>query len=316
MGRTFDTQNSYELQNYSSLLKGKHSWRFGVRLRGQTDDSVSPQNFNGTLRSAAGVAPVLDAQNRPAARTANAAGAVTSIERYRRTLLFQQLGYTPEQIRALGGGATQFTINAGTAELAVHQLDVGIFAGDEWRVRPNLTLNLGLRYETQTNIHDWRDLAPPTRVCVGARRRRAEARENRAARRLRHFYDRFALGNTLAARRFNGVVQQQFVVPNPDFFPTCRLASHVVGFPIRHRRQSVQAIRTISSRIRAPYIAAVRRHLGAAVAGQHHHGGDLYQLARRSPLSLGRYQRAAAGTYRPECRTAELFPRGIRGRWS
>jgi hypothetical protein len=49
VGRTFDTQNSYELQNYSSLLKGKHSWRFGVRLRGKTDDSVSPQNFNGTF---------------------------------------------------------------------------------------------------------------------------------------------------------------------------------------------------------------------------------------------------------------------------
>ena len=33
-------------------------------------------------------------------------------------------------------------------------MDVGVFAGDDWRVRPNFTLSLGLRYETQTNIHD------------------------------------------------------------------------------------------------------------------------------------------------------------------
>ena len=127
----------------------------------QTDDSVSPQNFNGTFTFGGGtLAPVLDAQNRPVP-------APTASRNWRRSprssviaarLLFQQLGDTPSMIRELGGGATQFTINTGTAELRVKQFDVGFFAGDEWRVRPNLTLNLGLRYETQTNIHDWRDL--------------------------------------------------------------------------------------------------------------------------------------------------------------
>jgi len=37
-----DTQNNFELQNYTTLLRGTHSWRFGVRLRGQTIDSLSP----------------------------------------------------------------------------------------------------------------------------------------------------------------------------------------------------------------------------------------------------------------------------------
>src|ERR1035438_4288998 len=39
-GRTFDTQNNFELQNYTSVAKGSHSWRFGIRLRGQTENSV------------------------------------------------------------------------------------------------------------------------------------------------------------------------------------------------------------------------------------------------------------------------------------
>src|ERR1039458_9647715 len=56
-GRTFDTQNSYELQNYTSMVHGAHAWRFGIRLRGQTDDSVSPQNFNGAFTFGGGLAP-------------------------------------------------------------------------------------------------------------------------------------------------------------------------------------------------------------------------------------------------------------------
>jgi hypothetical protein len=251
LGRTFDTQNSYELQNYSSMLKGRHSWRFGVRLRGQTDDSVSPQNFNGTFTFGGGaLAPVLDARNQPVlgANGQSQMALITSIERYRRTLLFQQLGDTPAEIRAQGGGATQFTMNAGRAELAVRQLDVGVFVGDEWRVRPNLTLNLGLRYETQTNIHDWRDFAPRLAFAwapggSGQKRAKTVLRAGFGI-----FYDRLGLGNTLAAQRFNGLVQQQFVVPNPDFFPNVPSPAMLPGF------QSMQVIQEIGARMRAPYI--------------------------------------------------------------
>ena len=112
VGRTFDTQNNFELQNYTSMAKGSHSWRFGIRLRGQTDNSVSPQNFNGTFTFTGGqLEPILNAQDQevlgPDGQPELAP--ITSIERYRRTLLFQQLNYTPLQIRALGGGATQFS---------------------------------------------------------------------------------------------------------------------------------------------------------------------------------------------------------------
>src|SRR5947208_15537271 len=59
-GHSFDTQTNQEFQDYVSMLHGPHSWRFGVRLRRQADDNVSPQNFNGTFTFSGGAAPLLD----------------------------------------------------------------------------------------------------------------------------------------------------------------------------------------------------------------------------------------------------------------
>jgi hypothetical protein len=223
----------------------------GVRLRGATDDNVSPQNFNGTFTFAGGaLAPVLDAQNQPVlnARGQPELEPISSIESYQRTLLFMQLGYSPAQIRALGGGASQLSITTGTAGLSVGQFDAGLFAGDEWRVRPNLTLNLGLRYETQTNIHDYRDIAPRIALAWSPKStaRKSSGTVIRAG--FGTFYDRFPLVNTLAADRYNGVVQQQYVVTNPDFYPNLPPLSTLAGF------QSTQVIQEVSSRLRAPYI--------------------------------------------------------------
>jgi hypothetical protein len=304
VGRSFDTQNSYELQNYTSIVKGSHSWRFGIRLRGQTDDNVSPQNFNGTYTFAGGtLAPVLDAQNQPE----SAMEPISSIESYRRTLLFQQLGYTPAEIRALGGGATQFSIATGTAELNVHQYDGAIFAGDEWRALPNLTVNLGLRYEAQTNIHDWRDMAPRLAVAWAPGGTSGKAGKTVLRGGLGVFYDRFALANTLAAERYNGLVQRQYVVTDPDFFPAIPDPATLQGF------QSTQVTQEISAQMRAPYILqsaiTVERQLPAhttmAVTYTNSHG--LHELRSddiNAPLP---------GSYDPSMPSSGIYPLGRPG---
>ena len=114
----------------------------------------------------------------------------------------------------------------------MHQVDAGIFAGDEWRVRPNFTLNLGLRYETQSNIHDWRDFAPRLAFAwapggSGQKRAKTVLRAGFGI-----FYDRFALANTLAAQRYNGLVQQQYVVTESRFLPQRSVARDAGGLPI------------------------------------------------------------------------------------
>src|SRR5207237_5546309 len=76
------------------------------------------------------------------------------------TLQGLQQGKTPGQIRALGGGTTQFTIATGNPRATVGQWDFGGFVQDDWKYRPNLTLSFGLRYENQGNISSKLNFAP------------------------------------------------------------------------------------------------------------------------------------------------------------
>ena len=169
-GPRLQHENDYEWQNYTSVLHGLHThqvWRAAARR--STVDDTSPTNYNGTFVFGG------NATEHP------------SIEQYRRTLLYQRQGLPPAQIRALGGGATQFSLNAGNPFISGSQWDVGLFAGDDWRARPNLTFSLGLRYEAQTNIGDHGDFAPRIGVAwaPGAYQQESET-EDGAARGIRH----------------------------------------------------------------------------------------------------------------------------------
>jgi hypothetical protein len=258
VGHSFDTQNHYELQNNTSIAHGAHSIKFGVRVRGVTDSSVSPSNFGGAYSFAGGYGPILDSNNQPVAagvvcdqRNPNSAACttITSIERYRRTLVFQKAGLDPLTIQMLGGGPSTFSINAGNPLAEVGQVDLGAFIGDDWRVKPNLTVSLGLRYETQTNIHDWSDFAPRIGFAWAPGQSKNNPRPKTVFRGgFGMFYDRFSESNVLAAERFNGINQQSFVVTNPTFFPNIPSISQIAQFA---RGQTTQQI---DSNLRAPYI--------------------------------------------------------------
>lgn len=225
VGHSSDLSNSYELQNYSTINHAAHTWKFGVRLRCTTDYNVSMQNFGGTFTFGGGIFPGTFTQ-------------ISSIEQYRLALLGQP-----------GGLPTQFTLTAGTPGLGVQQGDIGVFAGDDWRLRPNVTLSLGLRYEAQTNIHDLGDVAPRVGFAwaLGPKSRGGQSKTVLRAG-FGMFYDRFALGNTLTARRFNGIVQQQYVVNNPDFYPDIPPVSTLGAF------ETNSVIQRIDPHLRAPYL--------------------------------------------------------------
>ncbi len=208
--------NSWELNNAASLTEGRHMIKFGGRLRQAFLDDTSQRNFGGTYTFFGASGPELDAFNQAIPGTSVQ---LTALERYRRTLFFGQLGFSAGQIRALGGGASQFSLMAGQPSTSVSQFDLGLFWNDDFRIRPNLTVSYGARYETQTNIHDLSDWSPRVGIAWGI-----DGGGNKPAKTVLRagfgtFYDRIAQSLTLQALRYNGVTQNSYLILNPDFFP-------------------------------------------------------------------------------------------------
>lgn len=180
VGLGFDNQDRFELQNYTSFLRGRHSLKAGIRLRHVRLGSASPNNFAGTFT-------------------------FTSLDQYRNTIL--NLPNT---------SPTQFSIAGGNPEAGINQTDLGLFVQDDWRINPKLTLSFGLRYETQTNISSNKNFSPRINFAYapgadGNNRPKTVFRGGFGV-----FYDRFSEGLTLQSIRFNGINQQQFVVTDPS----------------------------------------------------------------------------------------------------
>ncbi len=242
-GNSGTRTQSLEFSNLTTYTHGTHTLKFGARLRQSALDDTSLNNFGGTYTFFGGTGPELDSAGMPLAGTATQ---LTALERYRRTVLFQQMGWTGERIRAAGGGASQFSLSAGTPLTEVNQLDAGVFLNDDWRVRPNLTVSCGLRYETQTNLSDQSNFAPRIGIAWGI-----DGRGGRSAKTVLRFgfgsfFDRVSNNVTLRARRFDGTTQQSYLLLNPDFFP---------GIPQASTLQAglqPQRLQVLDSGLRAP----------------------------------------------------------------
>jgi hypothetical protein len=243
VGNSGNTVNRLEFSNTSTFTRGTHTVKWGGRGRQGFTDSVSMNNFGGSYTFLGGTGPQLDALNQPIAGTS---GALSALEVYRRTLLFQSAGMTDAQIRALGGGAYQFSLSAGLADATINQFDIGLFINDDWRLRPNLTLSYGLRYETQSNISDFGNWSPRVGIAwgIGGKANRAAKTVLRAG--FGSFFDRINENTLLNALRFNGVNQQSYMIFSPSFFPSIPTPTTLAG------SQQPQQLQFVDSRIQAP----------------------------------------------------------------
>lgn len=250
VGASSNMQNRAELTNFTSWTHGNHFLKVGARVRHVNVESISPGNFGGTYTFGGGFGPQLDANDQilPGPNVE-----ISSLERYRRTLVFSRAGLSAAQIRLLGGGATQFSIAGGNPEATVKQTDIAFYIQDEWKLRPNFTLSPGLRYENQTNIDSNYNFAPRIAFAwspvFGGGRKAAPAQPAATPAGatapapatptapagppagppktvlrggVGFFYNRFSEDATLQAIRFNGTNQQQFLVNDfavLDLFP-------------------------------------------------------------------------------------------------
>lgn len=292
VGISFANEDRFELQNYTSFSLGRHSLKAGGRLRNTRIFDNSPQNFQGTFTFSGGRLFQLD-QNLQ--RIPNSTPTleqpspflvetVSSIEQYRRAQLLLQSGLTPQQVAALGYGATQFTIASGDPLASVRQTDVGVFVQDDYRFNQSLTVSAGLRYETQGNINSNLNFAPRLSFAFspgagGAGRPKTVFRGGFGI-----FYDRFNEDYTLQASRFGSDperAQRQFIVRNPDFFPV--IPTTTDGFAVQ-----TLTTRRIAGNLQTPYTiqssVSVERQLplGFTVTGVYVNTRTLHALRTRN----------------------------------
>ncbi len=241
VGDSYHLAKRFELTNTTTYTHGPHTVKWGARLRQSFTDDLSVSNFGGSYAFFGAVGPALDAINQPTGETIQ----LSALERYRRTLLFSHAGYSAAQIRALGGGASQFSLAAGMPLANVDQFDAGLFASDDWRVRPNLNLSYGIRYEEQTNLGDRADFAPRVGLAWGIGGGSGNAVKTVLRVGAGVFYDRIAESVTLQALRFNGTAQLSYLIQNPDFFPAIPSLSSLAGSQQPQQLQLVD--RTLAS---------------------------------------------------------------------
>lgn len=245
IGNSSTLNNRWELSNNTTFTHQTHTFKWGGRIRQSFIDDTSLNNFAGTYSFFGGMGPELDSNNQAIAGTSIE---LTALERYRRTLLFQSMNLSAAQIRALGGGASQFTLNAGTQLTSVNQFDIGLFVNDDWRIRPNLTLSYGLRYETQTNIRDFSDIAPRIGIAWGIGAAPGKTAKTILRAGFGSFYDRIADNVALQMQRYNGTTQQSYVILNPDTYPTVPTGASLAA------SQQPQQLQVLFNDIRAPRV--------------------------------------------------------------
>jgi uncharacterized membrane protein YgcG len=105
-------------------------------------------------------------------------------------------------------------MTSGTPLASVSQVDFGPYITDDWKVRQDLTLSFGLRYENQTNIHSNMNWAPRFGFAWSPGAGGAKAPKTVFRGGVGVFYDRFGENQTLRANRQNGTNQLSYLVTN------------------------------------------------------------------------------------------------------
>jgi hypothetical protein len=124
-GQLPQTGNTFQFSDNYSKIVGNHSLKFGGDFRNQRFDQLLYFNINGSFTF----------NSSPTSPTLN------------------DVGFTDSYANYLLGLPNSLTQGSAQHEL-VRSNSVYLFAQDSWKIRPNVTLNYGLRWEMNTPLSD------------------------------------------------------------------------------------------------------------------------------------------------------------------
>lgn len=280
IAQNFVDEKRYEYSNISSLTIKTHLLKFGGRLRGVQQVDQNTSGYNGSFT-------------------------FLNLNAYAITQQGLANGLSIEQIRALGGGAQQFTLTAGIPKQSVNQVDAGLFIQDEWRIKPNINLSSGLRFETQSNIQNKLNFAPRIGLAWGVGKSQGSRPPKtvlRAGAGL--FFDRFGEDLVLNARRLNGIVQQQYVVSFPNFFPNIP--------PVAELQQFARAgiTRVIDQNLKNPYLFQTNIGMERSLPRNITLGVNYNRTTGINQLRSRNINTPLPGTYNPFNPATAVYPYG------
>jgi Carboxypeptidase regulatory-like domain len=193
-GHLQDRERDLEVDDDILWTHHKHSVKIGVASLGIMVHDVDPDTFNGAFVFGGWLAPALSDGTQQTA--------ISGLEQYRRTLL------------ALPGGVpTNYNITQGTALVPFTQWRVAGYAQDQWTLRPNLSLALGLRYALQTSPGSFGNLVPRVGIAWSPDRKQRWVIHARGG----LFNGAVTPDVTTEAYRLNGVRQTQTLLYSPSY---------------------------------------------------------------------------------------------------
>jgi hypothetical protein len=232
----FTDRNRFEFQNSTIVIRGTHTIKFGGRLRDDRLQQQSETNFNGRFVFTG---------------TPDYAQAINV---YRQNQLLASQGISQSEIAAMGFGPAEFLMTTGKPLTGVNLVDLGVFVQDDWRLKPNLSLSGGLRYETQNGIPEHANLAPRIGLAWAPRNRQGQASKTVLRAGSGIFYDRFTSDLLLNATQLNGINQTQFIIRNPVFFPNVPDPATLAALSSGQGGTQSRAVYQIDPRLQVPYV--------------------------------------------------------------